>query len=261
MTPLSKTGKTQNHALIAIVSALTLGAGIANAATTFQNNGSSGSIYVSSNWSNGLPGTGNTGTITTAGASIPDGLPQFAAGTYTINSSANITAVDEFAMRIATVGSSLTWNMTGGSITTRWITANGQNGAVTINMSGGTINLANVAGTGQFGVQNNGIFNISGSAAIDGTYADVAVQTAGTIDIAGDWTGYWINGPYTGTEWHDHFVAGQIKYNGSAIDEETFNSTFLVTNGGSRLQLIPEPSSLALLSFGGLCMLRRRRRA
>lgn len=235
----------------------------AQAATDFNG---PGSIFDGVNWSAGLPGSGNDGTISVNTGTIPDGTPGFAAGTYTIDSSGDLTAVDEFTIRVAGDASTLTWNMTGGTISARWFAPNGTSasgdwGDVIFNMSGGSIVLTDATGTGLFGSLNGAEFNISGAAVIDATFVDLAVTVGGSIDIASDWTGSWTHGFYDGdlSAWESLFTAGDITYNGNAIDGTTFNTTFAVTNNGATLALIPEPGSLGLLGLGALCVLRRRR--
>lgn len=252
-----------NNSIKRIATALlvsTVCASVAHAVTVLE---TTGSIYTGTNYDAGLPGTGNDGTIA-IDATIPDGSPVFAAGTYSITHSAGaLTAVDEFNLRVNS-GGALTWNMTGGTVSARYFLANSGAGTVTFNMSGGSIVLANVSGTQQVGAANGAIFNLSGSGVIDAANSTEAVLLTGgsTIDIATDWTGSWTHGFYDGNAnaWRDLFVATSITYNGGAIDGTTFDTTFVVTDNGQTLALVPEPSSAVMVLFGGLGALAMRRR-
>lgn len=149
-----------------------------------------------------------------------------------------------------------TWNISGGSITGRYIIANGATNI--INISGGSLVLTDHPSTQHMGVANGGNLNISGSAVLDGTFATAVVQTGGNIDIATGWTGSWT---YNGNDlatWETLFTSGNITSGGATIDAGTFNSNYAVT--GNTLTAIPEPSSTALLGLGTLALLLRRRK-
>ena len=51
-----------------------------------------------------------------------------------------------------------------------------------------------------------------------------------------------------------------MQVDGANIDAATFDATFVVSNGGQTLEMIPEPASLGLLALGAMTLLARRRR-
>lgn len=251
---------TRTKTLLAILTCCTLACVSADAATVFN---TAGSIYDAGNWDNGLPGTGNDGTIAISGASIPDmnnSGPLFDNGTYSITSSVDIATADEFNLRMAGTGGLLTWNMTDGTIAARFFLSNGGGGNVTFNMSGGQLVVD--PGGNFIGAVNGGVFNISGSAELDASNAisDPNVDSSSTMNFLSGWTGSWTQGTFSGTDWRDAFVAGTFSFNGSTIDGATFDSNFQVTDAGQTLTLIPEPASgvMALVGLGAMAMRRRR---
>ncbi|MGJ8726722.1 MAG: hypothetical protein ACSHYB_19405, partial [Roseibacillus sp.] len=218
-----------NKTHLALALLLTLGSvGLATAQTSFNGN----SITDATNWSNGLPTNINPGTIATNGT-ISDATFSYSGATVT-QSSGTITT-DPFNF---TGG---TWNLTGGRIEARFVLANGSSGGngedAHIHASGGTIFLKDVTGAQQIGVANDGKLTISGTAILDATQGTLAVPTDGTINILSDWTGSWTQGTYTnnGDEWKNHFTSGQILFNGTSIDENTFDGCFNVSADGKTL--------------------------
>jgi len=226
--------------------------GIADAATVFQG----GNLNVAGSWDNGLPSSSNPGTIAVDGSNGTT-VFNFGSGSVVDMTAGTITSTGTNGFNI-TNG---TWNFSGGKIVTRYFLSNGS--STVFNLSGGTIELSNVSGTQHMGAANNGTFNVSGSVVLDGTQATTVVQTGGTVDIASSWTGSWTWAPYSGNSWRNLFTGNLIELDGANIDGATFDATFLVTDGGQTLSIIPEPSTFALTVLGLLGLLacgRRRRR-
>jgi hypothetical protein len=209
-----------------------------------------GDVTNASGWDNDKPAAGNPGTITVDGICTvttfgygPDGVINHLSGDIVCTGTNGFNMVQ-----------SGTWNMSGGSITGRYILSNAQNGNCTFNFSGGTVILSDVAGTQHMGVANNGKMTVSGSFTVDGTHATVAVQAiSGIIDILPGWTGSWTWGFYSGLDWKTIVTAGEgsngFRLDGEIIDSATFDATFQITNGGQTLSMIavsayqPDPAN------------------
>jgi len=204
---------------------------------------SGGNIVVAESWNSGLPSAFSPGTIAVDGTL---GTTVFGfGGGATINQTAGTLVADDGFNFIQ----GDTWNLSEGKIIARYILSNGQNGDTIMNIAGGTLELADVDGNQHMGVGNGGTMNISGSAVLDGTQANLEVQTGGILDIASDWTGSWIWGIYSGSEWQDHFLSGSITYDGEIIDEAGFRANFSVSDDGSTLTRFgeaPEVSRIVL---------------
>lgn len=202
-----------------------------------------GDIILAESWSNGLPSP-------TAEANIAvDGINSdtvFGYGGAIINQTAGtISAVDGFNFNRGD-----TWNISGGKILARYVLANADAvDGTTINISGGTIELADVEGAQHMGAANGGAWNVSGSAVLDGTQATLEVQTAGTVDIASDWSGEWIWGFYTGSEWQELFLAGLITFDGMVLDLDGFNANFSVSSDGTTLSRISGPPVITKTTY------------
>jgi hypothetical protein len=70
---------------------------------------------------------------------------------------------------------------------------------------------------------------------LEGTHATLEVQTTGTVNISSDWSGEWIWGFYTGSEWEDQFLAGLITYDDAILDLDGFRANFTVSEDGRTL--------------------------
>ena len=210
--------------LLAVGVFLSLG-GAARAATVFLG----GNLNSAGSWDNGLPSSSNPGTIAVDGSNGTT-VFNFGSGSVVDQTAGTITSSDGFNLTNGT------WNLSGGGIKPRYFLSNG--GSTVINVSGGLVELKNVSGTQHMGVANGGRLNVSGSAVLDGTQATVAVQTGGTIDFASGWTGSWTWGTYSGTNWRDLLTTNSaMKLDGASIDGPTFDSTFVVTDGGQTLSM------------------------
>ena len=199
-----------------------------------------GDVLQTGNWTNGLPASGKLGNIAVDGW---NGISTFSfGGGSVINQSAGtITSPGSEGFNLMKG----TWNLFGGKIVTRFFLANGAN--TIINLSGGSVELADTTGTQYVGGANGGKLNISGSTFIDGTHASEGLPTGGAIDIASDWTGSWLWGTYSGSEWQDHFTSGQITLDGNVIDSAKFNSFFRVSNGGKTLSIDTSHGTIILI--------------
>lgn len=186
-----------------------------------------GDINSAASWSNGSPSATTEATIAVDGS---NSVTVFGfGGGATINQTAGtIAAADGFNFNRGD-----TWNMSGGSLIARYILANGA--GTTINLTGGSVILADVEGAQQMGAANGGIWNVSGSAVLDGSQATTEVQTNGSVNIASDWSGSWTWGFYTGSEWQDLFLAGLITLDNAILDLDGFRANFSVSADGTTL--------------------------
>lgn len=199
-----------------------------------------GNFESAASWDNGLPVVGSEGTIAVDGT-WAGSTTGFGTGTVVNHTAGILTApgTEGFNMNGQAGGQtrSGTWNQSGGSILGRYFLSNGTTSI--INLSGGSWEMTDQAGTQHMGVANGGTLNISGTATLDAAFATVPVQvTEGTINIATDWTGAWTWGIYAGSEWRNHFIAGEILFDGAVIDGPAFDANFHVTDGGQTLALI-----------------------
>lgn len=230
-----------------------------SAATTLVSGGAING-NTASDWDNGAPSGTNEGTITVDGQ-LTVSVFSYSGITTVTHSAGNIVATGTNGLNFN--GGDDTWNMTGGTFTARYFNANSS----TFNLSGGTLILTGVGGTSNIQTSNNGTINLSGSFSVNGANSNAAPSgssTGGgsyTFNFDSGWTGSWLQGNFSGTQWRD-LITGDSAYklDGVAIDGAAFDSNFLVTDGGSTLTIVPEPSSTALLGLGGLAFLVRRRR-
>jgi hypothetical protein len=231
---------------------LAAGFSTASAATTFTDGDALNSnLTDTDNWSNGIPNTlANVGTINIDAVQngsqmnyLGDGIVNHTGGT--------ITAANNFNL---TTG---TWNMSGGAINARFLLANGR----TFNLSGGLITLTQNL---EIRAWAGGSINVSESGVVDAAIVtDTAMGEAGTMNFVTGWTGSWTQGGFTGDAWKTEFTnADNFLLDGATIDGATFDSTFVVTNGGKTLEMVavPEPSSAALLGLAGFALILRRRK-
>ena len=130
--------------VVLVIAGMTICAGECRAATAFLG----GDLNLAGGWSNGLPGTGNPGTIGVDGTNGST-VFNFGNGSVVDQSAGTITSTDGFNL---TGG---TWNMGGGRIRCRYFLSNGA--GTVINLSGGRVELKDAAGTQYVGVANGGI--------------------------------------------------------------------------------------------------------
>jgi hypothetical protein len=221
--------------IVAISGMLT---GLAMAQTTFIG----GNIQTSTNWSNGLPASGNDGTSATNGTGGGDFNGWLGA---TVNVTGGL--LEWGSTRFAPEGG--TWNISGGEIDSKlfWF-----EGTTEVNISGGKLTLNNIGGTIGPWSSTNASMSVSGSAIIDGAIGTAAknsrVLTTGPIDIQSDWTGFWTMGAYVDTtKWLDHFTSGQIMLDGNTLDAARFAVKFAVTDDGQTLSLKPPSGTLIVV--------------
>jgi hypothetical protein len=148
-------------------------------------------------------------------------------------------------------------------------------GSFTVN--GGTVTIADEFYTQGFSSSPLGFFFNGGSTTAKNFHVDKPAtatfggSTAGSLELTfgldadanSDITLDWLGGSLmeltvAGTDqafYEGLFTGGDLLFEGSGAG--SFGDNFQVS--GETLSLIPEPSSLALLGLGGLCVLRRRR--
>lgn len=212
---------------------LNIGGGVITAGQDWHFMGASqitldaGTLNVAANWSNGLPGPANPGTIAVDGFTGVTDF-NFGAGSVANQVAATITSSDGFNL---TGG---TWNLTGGGIEARYVFANSSGAA--INLGGGTVTLRAAKGNQHLGAANGGTWNLSDAVVLDATHANQPLQTAGTLNIASGWSGSWTYGTRGGNAWRDLFLAGTIKFDGQTLDLAGFEEHFEVIHEGRTLR-------------------------
>jgi len=149
-----------------------------------------GELFTSTDWTNGLPSSGNPGMIAVGGSANATSILWGG----TVNQTAGdivATGTNGVNLRSGTV-----WNMSGGSFTARYFNANGS----TFNMSGGTVTIANVSGTKQIQTNGTGSWTISGSFTLDATHAngDPRLGSSSSYNFLTGWTGSWTQGNFSG---------------------------------------------------------------
>ena len=240
-------------ALALVLSSVAL-AGLADAATILTVVG--GDIETAASWDNGLPSATNPGTIA-INASM-NASDTFNFGAVVDHTAGDIVCADGFNMM------SGTWNMSStGKIDPRYFLSNGS--STVFNISAGLIELKS-SSTNFISTANGGKLNVSGSAVLNAaTNAAQSISTPnGDINFATGWTGSWSVGSFSGNDWKNLFTSDtDMKVDGANIDAATFDATFVVTDGGQTLSMIPEPSTFALTTLGLLGLIgfgRRRKR-
>lgn len=219
-----------------------------------------GNLAVAGNWSSGLPTSVNPGEINVNGTT-PGATIGFGAGSVVNFLGGNLTDPNP----AATTGPAFnlvsgTWNQSGGSIVSRFFLSNGAN--TVYNISGGLI-AVKPAVNSQLGIANGGTLNISGSAVLDATGAGsgfliLSGANPGVINFAPGWTGSFtaprFRNASTPMDWFSVITNNPsvFRYNGAPLTEEILNTRFVISNNGTTLSMVPEPSSALLLGAGGL---------
>lgn len=216
-----------------------------------------GKLSVAADWTSGIPTPANPGTIAV------DGIFDSTLGTTNWGRESQVAHTAGNLVGTGTNGFNptrgVTWNMSGGSITGRFVTAN----ASIFNMSGGFITIRNDAGTRAIQAANDGIWNISGTFTIDATFAstDPFIQavtgpgTGSTYNFLSGWTGSWTHGTMSGDEWRTYVTTHpEFKLNGTPITTAIFDANFSVNNGGMTLSLLatgPGKGPITVYLLGG----------
>ena len=203
-----------------------------------------GNIRVNSGWSNNLPSSTNEGTVTVDGVISGSDVFGYGAGAIVNHTAGNIVAdVVGTRRRGFNMNGGGTWLMSGGSIRVRYINANGPNSILDLN--GGTI-IIDTADTSvaQFQMNNGGRYQISGSVLLDGSDATASplIGTGAGYDISPNWTGSWIQGNHSGTDWKTVLTGNPgYRLDGVSITSQIFDDNFLISPDGTTLTL-QEPS-------------------
>ena len=220
------------------LSLLFLGGVLSASATTSLNQG--GNIRVNSGWSNNLPSVTNEGTVEVDGVISGSDVFGYGAGAIVNHTAGNIVAqVIGTKRRGFNMNGGGTWVMSGGSITVRYINANGPNSILDLN--GGTI-IIDTADTSvaQFQMNNGGQYRISGDVVLDGSDASVSplVGSGSGYEISSSWTGSWIQGNHSGMDWKTVLTGNPgYRLNGVSITSQIFDDNFLISSDGQTLTL------------------------
>lgn len=199
-----------------------------------------GNIRVDAGWSNNKPSANNEGTVAVDGVSSNSDLIGYGTGAIVNHTAGDIVAqVVGTKRRGFNLNGGGTWVMTNGSITARYFNANGSNAV--FDLSGGSF-ILDTADTSitQFQMNNGGLYKISGSVILDGSDATASplVGSGAGYDISSSWTGSWIQGNHSGTDWKTVFT-GNAGYmlDGVSISNQVFDDNFLISSDGKTLTL------------------------
>ncbi|MEM6260542.1 MAG: PEP-CTERM sorting domain-containing protein [Planctomycetota bacterium] len=227
---------------IAAACSLALTGAAAAATLTWTGAGDGSSFEDESNWDTAPTG----GTIVVTG--LLDDYVISDGGANVVRTETTSPGVNQFGLD----GNTLTLNAGSLDVDT------GVGGNVGID-GGGTINVFGGDLISRF-IGNDGVFDINlDSGSITLTGGNDALPNSTAVDFVGSLTGALIFTSETVTDVIDEYVdTGRILVNGVASDG---SNLIIVSDGGSGaiVTVVPEPSSLALLSLGGVLIARRRR--
>ena len=207
----------------------------------------------STNWSSGLPNASTAGNVN--------------AGSAVIYSGTSAVSWDTSLMPASGVSCSLTIK-TGGSLYVAVHSvdlAYNASGTATVTIEAGA--SADLTGTGNGGLYlaRNGVarFNLAGTLdcnvmSMNGNDAILDFATTGQLSLDGDNpANAW------GYTTEDYITNGWITDRGVAFGEAGWGTTHGVSwsydSGSGRTTVVPEPTTIALLSLGGLALIRRKR--
>lgn len=218
---------------IVCLSALT-----ATAATSLN---SGGNVRVATGWSNGLPSSTNEGTISVNGIFTGSDTFGYGAGAIINHTSGNIVAqVQGTKRRGMNMNGRGTWEMSGGSITARYINANGSNSI--FDLSGGVVILQSADNsTVQFQTNSSGLMKVSGDVVLDGSdsTASPLVGSGLGYEISSGWTGSWIQGNHSGSDWKTVLTSDSgFKLDGVSITNQLFDENFQISGDGRTLSML-----------------------
>lgn len=215
-----------------------------------------------------IPGPLTT-TQTVAGA---DWFQTAPSGTYDINAGGNLVFTNAFYQ--TSIGQNgngtFTVNLNTGGIMdfsgasgvgrAIWLGNNQTTQTGILNINGGTFDGSGINEFILGRASATGIINInSGTMSVGTTFVfgtpKSSVNGTGYLNFGTGSTGALTVTGQNQTYYEGLWTAGNLKFNGT--NTGAFADHFLVT--GATLTVIPEPSSLVLLSIGGICLLRRRR--
>lgn len=80
----------------------------------------------------------------------------------------------------------------------------------------------------------SGLATLGGGAVLDGTSA-----TFGILNIRNNWAGSFTITSFSGSDWEDEFLAGNITFEGAVLDAADFALRFTASNGGQTLAYTP----------------------
>ena len=241
-----------------------------------------GDLLTDGNWTNGRPLGRIVGTIATSGTATGInnvfGWEQFTleSGTLDVTNDWSFEA-SQFTMNGGTLNVSddifcnnATYVFNDGTVT--WNDRFEPNGSVggTITIAGGTFTATGASarfGNSQIGtttvtggtITSPNLIFTTGSSSIGGSAVLVGdTGTFGALDIASDWTGSLSLSTFTGTDWENQFISGNITLDGVTLDLAGFTANFAVSTDGMSFTRgtggtpSSDPTQLVVVGFDGL---------
>jgi len=250
--------------IAAVIFMLTIAGTTVNAATVSIDGAN---ILEAAGWDNGLPASGNDGSIPNSVTADTSNTALFSGSTITLQSGGTFSSTADLSLQ------GCSFIMNGGALTiTDDIFCNGSSSRITINdgvvswgdrfepngaAPGGTITIkggfmSHAAGGGTadlFGNSQAGTMNVwggtvicpnfnfsAGSSYIGGdAVLSGANGTFGALDISSSWIGYFTITAFSGSDWETQFTSGNITLNGTALDAAGFAEHFYVSDSGKTL--------------------------
>lgn len=231
------------------------GAGVADWLLTV----SAGTITVGQDWHFTAASeiTLDGGTLNVAGDVLVEGTSEMTVNDGVLDVAGNIGVEDLGVFTFN--GGSISWDgsfdtgfdfestivINGGTFTGGGSSSFGNaNGSGIMTINGGTISASIIDFS-----SNSSLASLGGNASISGTTGNF-----GQLDIQNGWTGTLMLDSFSGSDWENVFLSGEITFGGAFLDAPGFASTFFVSADGKSLSTEPFVTAdpkLTVVGFNG----------